>query len=53
MAAGVIVGTASAAVVGGLRSWIAVRCSLGVIFTGIITLAFSPGLRNSCSASAS
>jgi branched-chain amino acid transport system permease protein len=41
MAAGVAVGTASAAIIGGLLSWIAVRRSLGVIFTGIVTLVFS------------
>ena len=41
MAVGVVVGTASAAIVGGLLSWIAVRRSLGVIFTGIVTLVFS------------
>jgi branched-chain amino acid transport system permease protein len=41
MAAGVLVGTASAAIVGGLLSWISVRRSLGVIFTGIVTLVFS------------
>jgi branched-chain amino acid transport system permease protein len=46
MAVGVIVGTASAAVVGGLLSWIAVRRSLGIIFTGIITLVFSLGFAN-------
>jgi branched-chain amino acid transport system permease protein len=39
--AGVVVGTASAAIVGGLLSWIAVRRSLDVIFTGIVTLVFS------------
>jgi branched-chain amino acid transport system permease protein len=41
MAAGVAAGTASAAIVGGLLSWIAVRRSLGVIFTGVVTLVFS------------
>jgi branched-chain amino acid transport system permease protein len=46
MAAGVAVGTASAALVGGLLSWIAVRRSLGIIFTGIITLVFSLGFSN-------
>jgi branched-chain amino acid transport system permease protein len=39
--AGIVVGTAFAALVGGLLSWIAVRRSLGVIFTGIVTLVFS------------
>jgi branched-chain amino acid transport system permease protein len=46
MAAGVAVGTASAAIVGGLLSWVAVRRSLGVIFTGIITLVFSLAFAN-------
>ncbi len=46
MAAGIVVGTASAAIVGGLLSWIAVRRSLGVIFTGIVTLVFSLGFAN-------
>ena len=46
MAAGVIVGTVSAAIVGGLLSWIAVRRSLGIIFTGIVTLVFSLGFAN-------
>ena len=46
MAAGVVVGTASAALVGGLLSWIAVRRSLGVIFTGIVTLVFSLAFAN-------
>ena len=41
MAAGVAVGTASAAIIGGLLSWVAVRRSLGVIFTGVVTLVFS------------
>jgi branched-chain amino acid transport system permease protein len=36
-----IVGTVIAAAVGGVMSWVAVRRSLGVIFTGIVTLAFS------------
>jgi branched-chain amino acid transport system permease protein len=46
MAAGLVVGTASAAIVGGLLSWIAVRRSLGVIFTGIVTLVFSLAFAN-------
>jgi branched-chain amino acid transport system permease protein len=46
MAAGIAVATASAAVVGGLLSWIAVRRSLGVIFTGVVTLVFSLGFAN-------
>jgi ABC-type branched-subunit amino acid transport system permease subunit len=36
-----LVATVAASVIGGLLSWIAVRRSLGVIFTGIITLIFS------------
>jgi branched-chain amino acid transport system permease protein len=43
---GVAVGTASAAIVGGLLSWIAVRRSLGVIFTGVVTLVFSLAFTN-------
>jgi branched-chain amino acid transport system permease protein len=46
LAAGVALGTASAAVVGGLLSWIAVRRSLDVIFTGIVTLVFSLAFTN-------
>ncbi len=46
MVAGVAVGTASAAIVGGLLSWIAVRRSLDVIFTGIVTLVFSLAFTN-------
>jgi branched-chain amino acid transport system permease protein len=46
IAAGIVLGTAIAAVVGGLLSWIAVRRSLGVIFTGIVTLVFSLALFN-------
>ena len=46
MVAGVAVGTASAAIVGGLLSWIAVRRSLGIIFTGIVTLVFSLAFAN-------
>jgi len=41
LAIGVALGTVSAAVVGGLLAWIAVRRSLDVIFTGIVTLVFS------------
>jgi branched-chain amino acid transport system permease protein len=44
--AGIVVGTAGAATVGGLLSWIAVRRSLGVIFTGIVTLVFSLAFAN-------
>jgi branched-chain amino acid transport system permease protein len=46
MLAGIAVGTASAAIVGGLLSWIAVRRSLGVIFTGVVTLVFSLAFAN-------
>jgi branched-chain amino acid transport system permease protein len=46
MAAGIAVATASAAIVGGLLSWVAVRRSLGVIFTGVVTLVFSLGFAN-------
>jgi branched-chain amino acid transport system permease protein len=41
LAVGVALGTVSAAVVGGLLAYIAVRRSLDVIFTGIVTLVFS------------
>src|SRR5919204_138211 len=43
---GVAAGTAIAAVTGGVLSWIAVRRSLSVIFTGILTLVFSLGFEN-------
>jgi branched-chain amino acid transport system permease protein len=43
---GIAVGTAFAAIIGGLLSWIAVRRSLGVIFTGIVTLVFSLAFAN-------
>jgi branched-chain amino acid transport system permease protein len=43
---GIAVGTVAAAVAGGLLSWIAVRRSLGVIFTGIVTLVFSLAFAN-------
>jgi branched-chain amino acid transport system permease protein len=46
MVAGVAVGTASAAIVGGLLSWVAVARSLGVIFTGVVTLVFSLAFAN-------
>jgi branched-chain amino acid transport system permease protein len=46
IAVGVLVGTVSAAIVGGLLSWIAVRRSLDVIFTGIVTLVFSLAFAN-------
>lgn len=44
--AGIVVGTLAAAIVGGLLSWIAVRRSLGVIFTGIVTLVFALAFAN-------
>jgi branched-chain amino acid transport system permease protein len=44
--AGIAVGTVSAAIIGGILSWIAVRRSLGVIFTGIVTLVFSLAFTN-------
>jgi branched-chain amino acid transport system permease protein len=43
---GIALGTVSAAIVGGLLSWIAVRRSLGVIFTGVVTLVFSLAFAN-------
>jgi len=46
MSVGIVVGTLSAAIVGGLLSWIAVRRSLGIIFTGIVTLVFSLAFAN-------
>jgi branched-chain amino acid transport system permease protein len=39
-------GAVGAAAVGGLLSWIAVRRSLGIIFTGIVTLVFSLAFAN-------
>jgi branched-chain amino acid transport system permease protein len=39
--AGMLLATLASSLMGGLLSWIAVRRSLGVIFTGIITLIFS------------
>jgi branched-chain amino acid transport system permease protein len=46
IAAGVAAGTASAAILGALLSWVAVRRSLDVIFTGIVTLVFSLAFAN-------
>jgi branched-chain amino acid transport system permease protein len=43
---GVAAGTAIAAATGGALSWIAVRRSLSIIFTGILTLVFSLGFEN-------
>lgn len=42
----IVVATLAASLVGGLLSWIAVRRSLGVIFTGIITLIFALAFEN-------
>ena len=41
MIVAILLATVAASLTGGLLSWIAVRRSLGVIFTGIITLIFS------------
>ena len=41
LAAGVALGTVIAAIVGGILAWVAVRRSLDVIFTGVVTLVFS------------
>jgi branched-chain amino acid transport system permease protein len=41
-----VAATALAATLGGLLSWVAVRRSLDVIFTGIVTLAFSLSFAN-------
>jgi branched-chain amino acid transport system permease protein len=46
MAVGLVLATVLAAALGGLLSWVAVRRSLGVIFTGIVTLAFSLSFQN-------
>lgn len=43
---GIVAAAALAATVGGVISWVAVSRSLGVIFTGIITLAFSLAFQN-------
>ena len=42
----IVLATLAASLVGGLLSWIAVRRSLGVIFTGIITLIFALAFEN-------
>ena len=42
----VVIGTALAAGLGALFSWVSVRRSLDVIFTGIVTLTFSLGFAN-------
>jgi branched-chain amino acid transport system permease protein len=44
--ASIVLATLGASLVGGLLSWIAVRRSLGVIFTGIITLIFALAFEN-------
>jgi branched-chain amino acid transport system permease protein len=46
MVLAMVAASAMSAVVGGLLSWIAVSRSLGVIFTGIVTLAFSLAFQN-------
>jgi branched-chain amino acid transport system permease protein len=46
LAAGVAIGTVTAAIVGGILAWTAVRRSLTVIFTGIVTLVFSLAFTN-------
>jgi branched-chain amino acid transport system permease protein len=46
IAASIALAVAGATIVGGLLSWIAVRRSLGVIFTGIVTLVFSLAFAN-------
>jgi branched-chain amino acid transport system permease protein len=46
MPVAMVAATALAAAVGGLLSWVAVRRSLDVIFTGIVTLAFSLSFAN-------
>jgi branched-chain amino acid transport system permease protein len=46
LVAGIAIGTVTAAIVGGLLAWIAVRRSLTVIFTGIVTLVFSLAFTN-------
>jgi branched-chain amino acid transport system permease protein len=42
----VLVATLASSITGGLLSWIAVRRSLGVIFTGIVTLIFALAFHN-------
>lgn len=42
----ILLATLASGLVGGLLSWIAVRRSLGVIFTGIITLIFALAFQN-------
>ena len=42
----ILLATLAASLTGGLLSWVAVRRSLGVIFTGIVTLIFSLSFEN-------
>jgi len=42
----VMLATLAAGLIGGLLSWIAVRRSLGVIFTGVVTLIFALAFEN-------
>ena len=46
MALTILLGTIAACMTGALFSWVAVRRSLDVIFTGIVTLAFSLSFQN-------
>jgi branched-chain amino acid transport system permease protein len=46
MVLSIVLATIAAGLIGGLLSWIAVRRSLGVIFTGIITLIFALAFEN-------
>jgi branched-chain amino acid transport system permease protein len=46
MVLGIVLASLLAALTGGALSWIAVSRSLGVIFTGIVTLAFSLSFQN-------
>jgi branched-chain amino acid transport system permease protein len=46
MVLGLLIGTAASAALGALFSWVSVRRSLDVIFTGIVTLTFSLGFAN-------
>jgi ABC-type branched-subunit amino acid transport system permease subunit len=46
MVLGIVVASVLASIIGGLLSWVAVRRSLDVIFTGVVTLAFSLGFDN-------
>jgi branched-chain amino acid transport system permease protein len=46
MVLSLVLGAAVASVVGGMLSWVAARRSLDVIFTGVVTLAFSLGFEN-------